>query len=164
MWIPAFFCSSALSRLFNQTELNLIRSRRFSSIIVGNTKILPREHIQADVFRLRPSDPCASFSFANQISELLLDPCTPWETFDYFEGSSGAYKATFVVVGLYTLFLFGIVLLGVLYKQGRLTLSSRSKANLNDSTYGLAGLGVVRIFAEELKVKYQQYYSYRSSE
>ena len=140
--------------LFNQSEINFIRAKTFSSIIVSNTRILPREGIQADVFRLRPGDPCADFTFVdgNQIDETQLENCTEWKTFDYFSGSSGAYQGTFIAVGLYSVVLFLIVLLGVLHKQGHLSLKSRSKAKLDDPTYGLAGSGVVRIHAEELKV------------
>ena len=115
---------------------------------------MPGEGIQLDVFHLGQNDPCASFSFVenNQISEALLENCTAWETFDYFEGSGAAYKATLVMIGIYSVLLLAVILVGVMLKQGRLTLSKRSKLNASDSTYGLAGDGVVRIFAEELKV------------
>eukprot|EP00117_Sycon_ciliatum_P014232 scpid13674/ scgid14577/ Dual oxidase 1; Large NOX 1; Long NOX 1; NADPH thyroid oxidase 1; Thyroid oxidase 1 len=152
-----FWFENIENELFNASEIGAIRARRLSSVIVSNTEIGVGD-IQADVFHLRPGDPCASHSFdaGNQIDETLLDACSPWATFDYFEGSAGPYKATFVAVGLYVLLLLTVVFVGIRCRRGGLTrrmTRSKSSGAVGDSTYGLAGSGVVRIIAEELKVE-----------
>ncbi|KHN77089.1 Dual oxidase 1 [Toxocara canis] len=99
-----FWFENTLNGLFNESEIEKIRSITLRDIIRETTSIDDTE-LQQNVFFWKDGDPCPQ---PFQVNTSGLEPCVPFMRFDHFTGNEVTYIFSCIALGIIPLVCIGI--------------------------------------------------------